>query len=146
MPHLELPIEQAAIPLLMSRPKIPWKWGARLVVLKPEEALCVEIADKLRTLTQNGALCCVWFHVPNEGKRSKLIGIIMKAMGMLSGVSDFAFMGAWGNGVIEIKVPGNPLTKNQKYFFYWCGLWQVKKKTCHSWEEVEATLKEWGAL
>jgi len=144
--RLELPLEQAAIPLLMSRPKIPWKWGAKLVELKPEEKLCVEIADKLRALTGQGKLRGVWFHVPNEGKRNKLTAIILKAMGMISGTWDFPLMGPWGNGVIEIKVGTNGLTDNQKYFSYWCGLWQVKRKVCYSWAEVEATLKEWGAI
>ncbi len=58
-------------------------------------------------------------HIPNEGRRSKFNGWILKRMGMRSGVSDVfiavprgTFHGVW----IELKAGKNKATANQTKF------------------------------
>lgn len=123
---------------LMMRDKIPMR-----VTLKPEEKLSVEIADFNRAATLDGRLKALWFHIPNEGKRHPLVGLIMRAMGMLSGVADFCI---FGHGFIEIKCGKNTLSPAQENFKKWCESLGIKWAEARSMEEYQGILKEWGAL
>lgn len=59
-----------------------------------------------------------WWHTPNEGKRSRVAGGILKSMGMTAGVSDFLFcIPPHGKtAALEIKAKGNKPTDLQKKF------------------------------
>lgn len=126
---------------LMQRDKINWNWK-----INPEQKLSIQVADMLRVATLEGRYKGVWHAVPNEGKRHKIVALIMKAMGLLPGVLDFSFKGLWGNGCIELKAGKNGLTDNQKDFIQWCDAEGVKHALCRTVEQVESTLKDWGAL
>ena len=168
------PYEQA-ITALMSRGKIPSVWGKKPVVLKPEELICVQFADEMRLHVKNGNYNGIWWHNPNEGRRGKLTAIIMKAMGLLPGLTDYAFVwkvhhdaqlvnyGGYDVGMIEFKRPEeryeSPKTgksiiknhkgqasKNQLHFKTWCEHFGIQHAQCYSVEEAMATLKSWGAL
>lgn len=88
----------------------------------------------------------VYFHPPNEGKRSKIMGRLLKLMGMDPGVSDCIFSWPDGKGAIELKRPDKPkkLSPTQEVF---AAKWVAnggKFACCQNMDEVEATLKSWG--
>ena len=88
--------------------------------IEPEQRICIEISNKLKELSVTGKYKGVWFHVANEGKRSKIVACLLKAMGLHSGVSDYVFVWSGGALFAEIKVKGNSPTTNQKIFKKWC--------------------------
>jgi hypothetical protein len=55
---------------------------------RPEQALQMQLVAVLRYALPG----VVFWHTPNEGKRSRVQGGILKAMGMKAGVSDFIFV------------------------------------------------------
>jgi hypothetical protein len=112
---------------------------------QPETALTIEIADRLRRLTLDGRLRAVWFHVPNEGKRTRLQRLLLRMMGLIPGVTDFVFLGPAG-GVIELKAGDGKLSPMQIDFRTWCEVTGVPWACCRSWESVEAVLLSWGTL
>lgn len=126
---------------LLSREKLSMKFR-----IEPEQRLSIEVADWLRGMSLTGQLKAVFFHVPNESKRHIITAMILKAMGMLSGVSDFIFLWNDGSGVIELKVGKGKETENQLLFFDWCDSLGVYRATCRSLEDVQRTLKTWGLV
>lgn len=131
---------------LMLRDKVPYSWGKRRVTLKPEEQMSVELADNLRELTLQRKMHCVFTHIANEGKRSLLVALITKAMGMIPGVGDFLFCWATGSAFIELKAGKNKQSENQKNFELWCQENDVKYAVCYSVEESILTLQRWGLI
>lgn len=131
---------------LMIRDKVPHVWGKRYVLLKPEEKMSVELADKLRELTLQKKLGCLWCHIPNEGKRSSLVAIITKAMGMIPGVGDFLFCWGSGSAFIELKAGKNKQSAHQKCFQEWCEDNDVPYALCYSAEEALEMLTGWGLI
>jgi hypothetical protein len=124
-------------------------WRAPLpfnIRVKPEEQLCIGIADMLRQASLQNRLKAIWSHVPNEGKRHVLVALVMKAMGMLPGTPDYFFIWADGGGVIEIKVGKGRMSDNQKDYKTWCYVLGVKHAVCRSLGEVTDTLTGWGIL
>lgn len=126
---------------ILQRPKLNWSWK-----LEPEQKLSVEVADMLRAFTLQGKLRGVWHAVPNEGKRNRIVACIMKAMGLLPGVADLSFKGAWGGGYIELKTEKGRQQGSQKQFQAWCEQEGVNYALCRSLGDVMDTLKAWGAL
>lgn len=131
---------------LMTRDKIPYTWGKRFVILKPEEKMSVELADKLRELTLQRQMRCVFTHLANEGKRSLLVALITKAMGMIPGAADFLFCWANGSAFIELKVGRNKQSNSQKNFQLWCQENGVLYALCYSADDAILTLKGWGLI
>ena len=60
--------------------------------IRPEDALQKSIVSYCRLVLPDGWLV---FSVPNGGKRSKATAGILKATGVLSGVSDLVIIGPW---------------------------------------------------
>ena len=147
-------IDAALTPIekLMRCPKLNWKWR-----IDPEQRLSIKLADKLRWLEVQGRMKCCWTHIPNEGKRSQIVGAILKRMGMIPGAADFVFTGAFGGGYIELKIHPNGQNDNQRYFEMWCNQ-RNSKYVVHTAMEDTAealdqcvndavkTLVEWGAV
>lgn len=136
---------------LMLRDKIPMKWGKKLVELKPEEKVSVDTADKLRIHSLDGSYKGIWIHVPNEGKRSILVAIILKAMGLIPGANDFIFIwpanGFLDAGIIELKSDDKKkLTPNQIDFQEWALSAKIKTAKHSTADGVINQLKEWGAI
>lgn len=131
---------------LMDRPKIPWEVKGKKLQLGAEEALCITVADALRAWTLAGRLRGVWFKVANEGKRSWLSLILIRASGLIPGVFDFVFMGAWGCLGIELKAGSNGLEPCQDDFRAWCDAEGVPFRIARSLQKVEEILIENGAL
>lgn len=126
---------------LMLRPKLNWKWD-----VQPEQRLCIEFTDALRAETLENKLKAVWFHVPNEGSRHNIVGAILKAMGMLPGIPDYAFLWEGGSGFIEFKAGKNGLSDWQEVVQGWCDKQGVKFALVRSSNEALDTLRQWGVL
>lgn len=139
------PLQRAVI-LLMNRDGIPLKWDGQDVSLKEEERLCVAIADRMRGHTTSGRYKGIWFHVANEGRRSILTAIILRAMGLIPGVFDYFFAGRWGCGLIEVKIPDGVVSPEQKDFQLWAEDHGVHTAICRTVCSFEGKLMEWGAL
>jgi len=114
--------------------------------LGPEERLSVAFANTLRAHTLNGRLHGTWFHIPNEGKRSPAYGALLRAMGLLPGVPDYAFLTSDGGYLLELKVGRNKQTPHQLMFERWCGRGSVPYRVVRSVEEAETQLSRWGVL
>lgn len=131
---------------LMCRIKIPAVWGRKHVVLEPEQKISVDLADALRELTLRRKIRAVWLHIPNEGKRSQLVAMILKAMGLIPGAPDFLFCWGEGSAFIELKAGRNKQSDSQKHFELWCISSDVKYEVCYSADAALTKLKSWGII
>lgn len=111
-----------------------------------EDGIAYQVRCNLALYTMQGRLKAVWFHVPNEAKRSRQLGVIMKALGMIPGVSDFVFLWDGGGGVIELKYGKNGLQDSQVIFLEWCRTYNVPRAVCYGANQVDTVLHEWGVL
>lgn len=78
--------------------------------LKAEERISYEVNCAMTQLVLDGTYRGVCMHVPNEGQRSMATKIILKAIGVRFGASDWVFVwrnpgGHLGGGFVELKVP-----------------------------------------
>lgn len=152
---------QTAIFRLMARYKIPMtiKADGRTVpvTIKPEQRFSIHLADRLRELTLTRRYRGIWSHIPNEGERSRLFGVLLKAMGLIPGATDYFFIWATGAGVIELKVHPETMSDTQLDYRDWCVQSGVNHAcvTCEAdthearakaVTEVESHLTRWGAL
>lgn len=78
-------------------------------------------------------------HVPNEGRRSKISGAILKSMGMQPGASDIfisvpsgMFHGLW----IEMKTRGGRPTSEQLDFLRMQRELGYRAEVCYGWDEA----------
>lgn len=86
------------------------------------------------------------YHVPNEGKRSKVTGAKLKAAGLKAGVPDICLPVARGVHIglyIEMKVGNNKPTENQKKW-----LDALKREghftaVCYSWEQAKGVIEDY---
>lgn len=139
-------IDAAALIRLMQRPEL-----SRSLRLGPEDCISIAFANRLRVATLERRLRCVWTHVPNElaggmGKRSSARYAVAKALGMITGTSDYLFLAPDRAAAIEMKAGRNPLTDGQRDFRAWCESTGVMVATAHSADEAEALLIEWELL
>lgn len=111
-------IQSSFLLRLMNRDKLRIK-------LKPEELFSLRLADRLREETLNGNLKCVWTHPANEGVRSAITTMILKAMGMICGAYDFWFIGNSGGLLAELKFADNQLSPEQEDFRKWSIMFNI---------------------
>lgn len=109
---------------------------------RPEQALQCHVADALRWLRP----ACIWFAVPNEGRRGYVAAAMLKRMGLRPGVSDLIFLWDEGSGAIEMKAPGEVQNDNQKDFEADCRRMGVPYEVCWSLDHVIDVLVRWGRL
>lgn len=88
------------------------------------------------------------FHIPNGGKRHIAVAKKLKAEGVKSGVPDLClpvpkreFHGMY----IEMKVPGNSPTKNQKVWIKNLKAQGYYVVVCYGWEKAAEELKKYLA-
>lgn len=111
----------------------------------PEAVICIAFANWLRGETLKGRLRSVWFHVPNEGRRSMRQGRIMRCMGLIPGAPDYVFLSEKKTLAIEVKTKTGRLSDNQVTFKRWCKILKIEYVVCRSLEEcVEAVKKTSG--
>ena len=97
---------------------------------------------------------CMYFHVPNEGARTKSEAARLQRMGVVAGVPDLVFMGMPNCQValIELKVAGGSLSPEQVAFAARCNDVDVPvhviatDDTAELIEAVRSRLVGWGAL
>lgn len=126
--------------------KIILKWLSADNKPLNEDGIAYQVRCNLAQYTMQKRLKAVWFHVPNEAKRSKQLGMIMKALGMIPGVSDYVFLWDGGCGVIELKHGNNGLRDSQAIFLDWCRDHKVNRAVCYGANQVDTVLREWGIL
>jgi len=114
--------------------------------LKPETSLSIDVADAFRRHVMNGTYKGVFTKIANERVASKFLNGLLKAMGMISGATDFIFTWETGSAWIELKQPGKKLDPNQRLFKIWCDEAKVPCHCCASVAEVENTLRGLGGL
>jgi len=114
----------------------------RRIVNRPEQTLQCHVADALRWLKPN----CLWSSIPNEGKRSRLIGGMLKKMGMRPGMGDLVFLWSDGCGLIELKAPGETQSDNQIAVEKECIERGIRYAVCWSLDHVIDVLVRWGRL
>lgn len=125
----------------LKAPAIPDK------ILKAEQKICVAFSNYLRERTIKGDFPFIWFHVPNEfyrnySKNSHLFGSICTAMGRISGVADYCFVGNKNSFFIEFKTEKGTLSPNQKFFQNWAKDKKINYFICRSVQEGIATVCE----
>lgn len=140
-----MPKYRVALHTIMARGKVPWG-----IKLKPEERICIEFADKMRTACLDERYKGIWSHIANEGKRHPLVALVMIAMGMLPGSPDHFFIWRTATGidagVIEFKSEDGTLSPAQKCYRDLCEHYAIKHTVCKSAESGMQVLEEWGAF
>ena len=93
--------------------------------LGPEDAESYAFANQQREATLNGSLRAVWTHPANElayakgGKQTAQAGKA-RALGLITGTSDYLFLAKDGAIAIEFKSDTGRLTEGQSDFSKWC--------------------------
>ena len=112
----------------------------------PEAAICIDFANWLRKETLSGRLRSVWFHVPNEGRRSMRQGRIMRAMGLIPGAPDYVFLCKNKTLAIEMKTRSGKLSENQRVFQKWCKKLKIEYVVCRSLAAAVETVTKTSGL
>ncbi|NBC37345.1 hypothetical protein GTZ99_12370 [Novosphingobium sp. FSY-8] len=102
----------------------------------PEDCECLAFVTELRVATLEGRLRAVWTHPANElagmVRKSPRGGVavppqvaLARALGLITGTSDYLFL--WDSGALamEFKAGSNRLTDGQSDFSEWCALMGV---------------------
>ncbi len=90
---------------------------------------------------------CVWFHVPNEGKRTPAEAARLARMGLRPGVADFVFLAGAAHGgswVMELKTATGKLSREQQQQRMHCRRLCVPYVVCETLDEVELVLEARG--
>lgn len=126
------------------------------VQLGPEDAEAYRFAQDLRQASIEGRLLAVWTHPANElagvgrtvnGKFRVLVqAAIAKALGLITGSSDYLFLCRAGSLALEFKSATGTLTQGQKDFRDWCKALDVPFHVVRSREEALNVLRKAGIL
>jgi hypothetical protein len=130
---------------------------ARSVHLGPEDREAYSFANDLRVATLEGRLKAVWGHVPNElgglvqrGRSGKIIVpvqiAIARALGLITGASDYYFCWYGGSGLIEFKSDVGRLSNSQRDFRSWAEANYVPYAVARSCDQGLSILIDWGVL
>lgn len=106
-------------------------------------------ADQHRAVVQFLELArpaCVWYHVPNGEKRDAKTAALLKGMGLRPGVFDFTFEAFRFVGHIDIKAPGEKLSKAQEAFAADCKVYGIPCAIAFEVVDVHDLLVSWGLL
>lgn len=127
---------------LLKRSKCNYK-------LKPESSTQIEFADRLRLLSLEGKLGCVWYAISNEigaVDNNPRYGAYLQALGKISGSPDMAFHWKGGSGFIEFKSEKGRQSETQKLFEKWCDFHGIDYKIARSASEGMQILKKWNLI
>lgn len=89
------------------------------------------------------------YHIPNEGKRSRITGVRLKEAGLKSGVPDVCLPAAHGGYIglyIEMKVKPNKPTENQKRWLRALRSAGHCTAVCYSWDEARELIEKYLKL
>ena len=85
----------------------------------------------------------LWFHVPNEGKRSWREGKRQKQAGLRAGVADNVFLIGGSSFFIELKTEKGRQSPAQKTFQATVETMGYEYYICRSQEEIRDTVISW---
>jgi hypothetical protein len=121
-----------------------------------EDKLAISVATMLRAASLEGKLKATWTCIPHEVgavpqksaefKKRQTRYAKAKAMGLITGSTDYVFVWAGGGGWIELKSHNGSLSIPQRHFRDWAKATGCNWAVCRSVDEVVGTLKSWGAL
>ena len=122
--------------------------------LGPEDGAAYQFAQDLRAATIERRLRAVWTHPANElaglpkdtPRRFLLRAAIARALGLITGTSDYLFLWDAGSMVIEFKSDTGRLTAEQRDFRDWCAAAGVPFHVVRSSGEGVALLRSAGVL
>lgn len=114
--------------------------------LREEEQICVAFANTLRVATFAGKLKCLWLHLPNESKRSRAAGAVLRAMGLVPGAPDYLFARGDATFFIEFKAATGKQTESQGTFQRWCEANGIPYVLVRSEADALAQLQAWKLL
>jgi hypothetical protein len=122
--------------------------------LGPEDGAAYKFAQDLRVATMQQRLRAVWTHPANElasvdktmPRRFMVRAAIARALGLITGTSDFLFLWDAGSMAIELKSADGRLTAHQRDFRDWCALTGVPFHVVRSSAEGLALLRDAGVL
>ncbi len=102
----------------------------------------------VQLLTLNAVPGLVWWHTPNEGKRSPRTAGFLRRMGMLPGVADLTIVLPGGMAhFLELKrEKGGVLSPDQRAFRAAGEENGAPYAVARTPEEVTAILRDWGAI
>lgn len=89
------------------------------------------------------------YHIPNEGKRSKITGARLKAAGLKSGVPDICLPVARGGYIglyIEMKAGKNKPTDNQKKWLDALTREENFTAVCYGWEQAKEVIEKYLSM
>lgn len=108
-----------------------------------EDALQIAVAAFLRHALRDDE--CLWFAVPNGGKRSKIEAARLVKGGVRAGVPDLAFILPGGRtGFIELKAAKGRMSEMQTAFADSASRIGAHWGLCRSVDDVEEALRDWG--
>jgi hypothetical protein len=103
-----------------------------------------------KTLVQHVMLTAVpgllWFSIPNEGKRSVVLGAELKAMGLRPGAADLCFILNGRAHFLELKSEDGRQTSEQVVFAADCAIAGAYYSVVRSIGEALTTLSLWGVI
>ena len=85
-----------------------------------------------------------WFHIPNEGKRSKITGALLKRAGLKAGLPDCVILYLGKFLAIELKTDRGRVTPSQRDWIEWLSANGFPTVICRSLGGVEKALREYG--
>lgn len=106
----------------------------------PESVLQKRI---VQFLMMNGAF---HFSIPNEGKRSVVMGAHLKQMGMLPGIADLAVIVDGKIHFLEVKDAKGQQSASQRDFAARCLIENIPYQCVFSLTEALNVLSEWRAI
>jgi len=124
--------------------------------LGPEDREAYAFANDLRVATLEGRLRAVWLHPANElgGQTIKRgtkrvaspLAALARALGLITGASDYLFLFKDGSLAIEFKSASGSLSPGQRDFREWCKSQDVPFHIARSAPAALAILRERGLL
>jgi len=121
-----------------------------------EDRLAIAVATMLRVASIEGRLKATWTCIPHEVgavpqksaefRKRQTRYAKAKAMGLITGSTDYVFVWAGGGGWIELKSQHGALSPPQRRFREWCMATGSNWAVCRTVEEVVDILISWGAL
>ncbi len=106
----------------------------------PEAALQKRI---VQFLLMNDAF---YFSIPNESKRSVVMGAHMKQMGLIPGAADLGVVVDGKIHFLEVKAPDGVQSASQREFQKRCQANKIPYAICFSLTEALAYLQHWKAI
>jgi len=87
-----------------------------------------------------------YFSIPNESKRSVVMGAHMKQMGLIPGAADLGIVVDGKIHFLEVKAPDGVQSASQRDFQARCVMLNIPYQCVFSLTEALSTLAKWGAI